>query len=99
MEYLIGAIVLGMLIWAGIEIVQTVRNWEPNQSQFNKKMQAEMGQYEANGFVADSAIDSGAKTVGHALNGCHGVAESVACESAPSAIGHAAESLSHLLHH
>ncbi|TAE67900.1 MAG: hypothetical protein EAZ86_15095 [Oscillatoriales cyanobacterium] len=55
MEYLIAAIVLGMLIWAGIEIVQTVRNWEPNQSEFNRKMQAEMGQYEANGFVADGA--------------------------------------------
>jgi len=43
MGYLIAAIVLGMLIWAGIEIVQTVRNWEPNQSEFNKKMQAQMG--------------------------------------------------------
>ena len=56
MGYFIAAIVRGMLIWAGIKIVQTVRNWEPNQSEFNKKMQAEMGQYEANGFVADSAI-------------------------------------------
>ncbi|MEG4802555.1 hypothetical protein QUB63_15760 [Microcoleus sp. ARI1-B5] len=99
MEYLIAAIVLGMLIWAGIEIVQTVRNWEPNQSEFNKKMQAEMGQYEANGFVADSAIDSGAKTVGHALHASHCAAEAAACETTPSAIAHTLESLSHLLHH
>ena len=59
MEYLIAAIVLGMLIWAAIEIIQTVRKWEQNQSEFNSKMQAEMGQYEANGFVAEGAIDSG----------------------------------------
>ncbi|MCC3409515.1 MAG: hypothetical protein JGK17_28970 [Microcoleus sp. PH2017_10_PVI_O_A] len=99
MEYLIGAIVLGMLIWAGIEIVQTVRNWEPNQSEFNKKMQSEMGQYEANGFVADSAIDSGAKTVENALQASHCAAEAAGCEAAPSAIAHAVETLSHLLHH
>jgi hypothetical protein len=99
MEYLIGAIVLGMLIWAGIEIVQTVRNWEPNQSEFNKKMQAEMGQYEANGFVADGAIDSGAKTVENALHASHGAAEAAGCEATPSAIAHAVESVSHLLHH
>jgi hypothetical protein len=99
MEYLIGAIVLGMLIWAGIEIVQTVRNWETNQSEFNKKMQAEMGQYEANGFVADGAIDSGAKTVENALHARHCAAEAAGCEAAPSAIGHALESISHLLHH
>ncbi|TAG03749.1 MAG: hypothetical protein EAZ45_09185 [Oscillatoriales cyanobacterium] len=86
MEYLIAAIVLGMLIWAGIEIVQTVRK-------------AEMGQYEANGFVADGAIDSGAKTVGHALHASHCAAEAAGCEATPSAIAHAAESLSHLLHH
>ncbi len=61
-------------------------------------MQAEMGQYEANGFVADSAIDCGAKTVGHALHASHCAAEA-ACETAPSAIAHAVESLSHLLHH
>ncbi len=99
MEYLIGAIVLGMLIWAGFEIVQTIRNWETNQSEFNRKMQAEMGQYEANGFVADAAIDSGAKTVGHAIHASHCAAEAAGCEATPSAIGHAVESLSHLLHH
>ncbi|MEG4321490.1 MULTISPECIES: hypothetical protein [unclassified Microcoleus] len=99
MEYLIAAIVLGMLVWAGIEIVQTVRNWEPNQSEFNKKMQAEMSQYEANCFVADRAIDSGAQTVEHALHASHCAAEAAACETAPSAIAHAVESLSHLLHH
>ncbi len=42
MEYLIGAIVLGMLIWAGIDIVHTIRNWELNRSEINQKIQAEM---------------------------------------------------------
>ena len=99
MEYLIAAIVLGMLIWAAIEIIQTVRNWEPNQSDFNRKMQAEMGQYEANGFVADGAIDSGAKTVEHTLQASHCAVEAAGCETAPSAIAHTVEILSHLLHH
>ncbi|MBE9186424.1 hypothetical protein IQ270_17475 [Microcoleus sp. LEGE 07076] len=99
MGYLIGAIVLGMLVWAGVEIVQTVRNWGQNQSEFNGKMQAEMGQYEANGFVADGAIDCGAKTVENALHASHCAAEVTACETAASAIGHTVESLSHLLQH
>jgi len=99
MGYLIAAIVIGMLIWAALEIVQTVRNWEPNQSEFNKKMQAQMGQYEANGFVADGAIDSGAKTVSHALHASHCAAESATCEADPSAIGHVVEGLLHVLHH
>ena len=99
MEYLIAAIVLGMLIWAAIEIIQTVRKWEQNQSEFNRKMQAEMGQYEANGFVADSAIDSGAKTVEHTLHASHCATEAAGCETAPSAIAHAVESVSQLLNH
>ncbi|MEG4403551.1 hypothetical protein [Microcoleus sp. MON2_D5] len=99
MEYLIAAVLLGMLIWTGIEIVQTVRKWEPNQSEFNKKMQGKMGQYEANGFLADSAIDSGAKTVGHTLHTSHCAAEAAACEAAPSVIGHVVEGLLHVLHH
>ncbi|MGB8690509.1 MAG: hypothetical protein WCD53_24685 [Microcoleus sp.] len=42
MGYLITAIVLGMLIWAGIDIVHTIRNWELNRSEINEKIQAEM---------------------------------------------------------
>ncbi|MEG4345420.1 hypothetical protein QUB70_19415 [Microcoleus sp. A003_D6] len=42
MGYVIGAIVLGMLILAGIDIVHTIRNWELNRSEISKKIQAEM---------------------------------------------------------
>ncbi|MEG4802551.1 hypothetical protein QUB63_15740 [Microcoleus sp. ARI1-B5] len=42
MGYFIAAIVLGMLIWAGIDIVHTIRNWELNRSEINQKIQAEM---------------------------------------------------------
>lgn len=42
MGYLIGAIVLGMFIWAGFNIVHTIRNRELNRSEINKKFQAEM---------------------------------------------------------
>lgn len=99
MEYLIAAIVLGMLIWAGIEIVQSIRNWQSNRSEFNKKMQAEMGQYEANGFVGDGTIDFGVQATGNAIDAAHCAAEGVSCEAGSSAIGHAIESLSHFVHH
>ncbi|WP_172191841.1 hypothetical protein [Microcoleus asticus] len=42
MGYLIGAIVFGMLIWAGFDIAHTIRNRELNRSEINKKIQAEM---------------------------------------------------------
>ncbi|MEG4576125.1 hypothetical protein QUA56_26165 [Microcoleus sp. N3A4] len=42
MGYLIGAIVLGMFIWAGFDIVHTIRNRELNRSEINQKIQAEM---------------------------------------------------------
>ncbi len=88
MEYLIGAIVLGMLIWAGFEIVQTIRNWESNPSQTTQKIQAEM--------VKETYIG---QCGGDALEGASKAVEAVACEAAPSAIGHALESLSHFVHH
>ena len=40
MGYFIAAIVLGMLIWAGFEIVQTIRNWETNPEETTSKIQA-----------------------------------------------------------
>ena len=95
MEYLIGAIVLGMLIWAGFEIVQTIRNWETNPSQTTQKVQAEMIEETYVGQFGGDAVEGGSKAVGQAILGCHGVAESVACES----IGHTLESLSHFVHH
>ncbi|MEG3862290.1 hypothetical protein [Microcoleus sp. herbarium12] len=83
MEYLIGAIVLGMLIWAGFEIVQTIRNWESNPSQTTQKIQAEMVKETYYGQFGGDAVEGASKAV----------------ESAPSAIGHALESLSHFVHH
>ena len=99
MEYLIAAIVLGMLIWAGIEIVQTVRNWESNPSETTQKVQAGMVKETYRGQFGGDAVEGGSQAVGQAILGCHGAVESAACDAAPSAIAHAAESLSHLLHH
>jgi hypothetical protein len=99
MEYLIAAIVLGMLIWAGIEIVQTIRSWEPNPSKTHRKIQGEMIQETYCGQFGGDAVEGGSKAVGQALLGCHGAAESAACEATPSAIGHALEGLSHFMHH
>ena len=88
MEYLIGAIVLGMLIWAGFEIVQTIRNWETNPSQTTQKIQAGMIEETYVGQFGADAVEAGSQAV-----------ESAGCEAVPSAIGHTLESLSHFVHH
>ncbi|MEG4518293.1 MULTISPECIES: hypothetical protein [unclassified Microcoleus] len=99
MGYFIAAIVLGMLIWALFEIVQTIRNWETNPEETTSKIQAEMIQETYRGQFGGDALEGGGQAVGNALHAGHCAAEVAACESAPSAIGHALESLSHLLHH
>ncbi|MEG4955696.1 hypothetical protein QUB07_20315 [Microcoleus sp. F8-C5] len=99
MGYLIGAVVLGMFIWAGIEIVQTIRNWETNPEETTSKIQAEMVKETYRGQFGADAVEGGSQAVGNALHACHCASEAAACESAASAIGHTIESLSHLLHH
>jgi outer membrane lipoprotein SlyB len=95
MGYLIGAIVLGMLIWAGIEIVQTIRNWEPNPSATTQKVQAEMVKETSVGQFGGDAVEG----VGYAILGDHHAVESATCEIAPNVIGHALEGLMHAVHH
>ena len=89
MEYLIGAIVLGMLIWTGFEIVKTIRNWETNPSETTQKVQAEMIEETYYGQFGADALEGGSQAV-----------ESATCgEAVPSAIAHTLESLSHFVHH
>lgn len=91
MGYLIGAIVLGMLIWAGFEIVHTIRNWEPNPSEINKKIQAEMLKETYCGQFGGDAVEGGSQAVGHAIHHT--------CEASPTAIAHTLEGLLHVVHH
>ncbi|MGB3265988.1 MAG: hypothetical protein WBA89_18750 [Microcoleus sp.] len=90
MGYLIGVIVLGMLIWAGIEIVQTISNWESNPSTAHRKVQAEMVKETYVGQFGGDAVEGGSQAVGHAIEASH---------DAPSAIAHTLENLSHFVHH
>jgi hypothetical protein len=99
MGYLIGTIVLGMLVWAGIEIVQTIRNWEANPSENNRTVQAEMVKETYRGQFGGDAVEGGSQAVEHAISASHCVAQSATCEAAPSAIGHFVEGLSHVVHH
>lgn len=73
MGYFIAAIVLGMLIWAGFEIVQTIRNWEPNPEETTSKIQAEMVQETYRGqFGADAleaTCESAPSAIGHVVEG------------------------------
>lgn len=87
MGYFIAAIVLGMLIWAGFEIVQTIRSWETNPSETTQKIQAGMIEQTYIGQFGGDAVEGGSQAV-----------ESATCESAPSAIGHVVEGLLHVLH-
>ena len=94
MGYFIAAIVLGMLIWAGFEIVQTIRNWETNPEETTSKIQAEMVKETYRGQFGADALEGGSQAVGNALHPGH-----CAAEAAPSAIGHVVEGLLHVLHH
>ena len=98
MGYFIAAIVLGMLIWAGFEIVQTIRNWETNPSETTQKVQASMIQEVYHGQCGGDALEAGTEVVGHAIHASHCAAEA-ACETSPTAIAHVVESLLHLVHH
>ena len=99
MGYFIAAIVLGMLILAGFEIVQTIRNWETNPEETTSQIQAEMVQETYRGQFGGDALEGGSQAVGNALHAGHCAAEAATCESAPSAIGHVVEGLLHVLHH
>ncbi|MBD1830435.1 hypothetical protein NDI47_27235 [Microcoleus vaginatus GB1-A2] len=99
MKYLIAAIVLGMLIWAGFEIVQTIRNWETNPEETTRKIQADMVKETYRDQFGADALEGGSQAVGNALHAGHCAAEAATCESAPSAIGHVVEGLLHVLHH
>jgi hypothetical protein len=99
MGYFIAAIVLGMLIRAGFEIVQTIRNWETNPEQTTSKIQAEMVKETYRGQFGGDALEGGSQAVGNGLQAGHCATEAAICESAPSAIGHVVEGLLHVLHH
>lgn len=99
MGYFIAAIVLGMLIWAGFEIVQTIRNWETNPEETTSKIQAEMVKETYRGQFGADALEGGSQAVGNALQASHCAAEAGTGEAAPSAIGHVVEGLLHVLHH
>ncbi|NJK76614.1 MAG: hypothetical protein HC942_24740 [Microcoleus sp. SU_5_6] len=97
MEYLIPAIVLGMLIWAGFEIVQTIRNWETNSAKTTDKIQPEMVKETYRLQCASDVVEVGSQAVGNAIHASHCATEA-ACEATPT-IGHIVEGLLHVVHH
>jgi uncharacterized membrane protein len=99
MGYLIAAIVLGMLVWAGIEIVQTIRNWESNPSASTRKIQTETFTEAYCGQFGGDALEGGSEAVGHAIGVSHCATEAAAVEASGAAIGSTLEGLSHFLHH
>lgn len=99
MEYLIAAILFGMLIWAGFEIVQTIKNWETNPTETHKKIQSDMVNETAYGQFGGDAVEGGSQAIENAFHASHCAVEVVSCEVSPSAIGHTVEGLMHLMHH
>ena len=98
MGYLIAAIVLGMLIWAGFEIFPTIRNWESNPSESTQKIQAGTIEEVYRAQCGGDALEAGTEVVGHAIHASHCAAEA-ACETSPTPIAHVVEGLLHLVHH
>jgi hypothetical protein len=99
MEYLIGAVLLGMLIWTGLEIVQTIKSWDMNATETNRKIQAEMVTETACGQFGGDAVEGASQAIENTLHASHCAAETVACEVSAGAIGPTVEGLMHLLHH
>lgn len=99
MGFVIAAVIIGMMIWGGIEIVQAIRRWEHPISPLNAKVQAEVVNDQFNGYLAEAVIDGGEQTVGCALHAVQCTAEATACEASPSILSHVVEGAIHLLHH
>jgi hypothetical protein len=98
MGYLMAAIVFGMLIWAGFDIVQNIRNWENNPTKTTSRIQDDMIKEAYRGQLGGQALDGGSEVVGQVIHASHCAAE-VACETSPNAIGHVLEGLLHVVHH
>lgn len=99
MEYLIAAILFGMLIWAGFEIVQTIKSWDMNATETSRKIQAGMVEETAYGQFVGDAVEGGSQIVGNVIQASHCAAETAACGVSSNAIGHTVEGLMHLMHH
>jgi hypothetical protein len=98
MGYLMAAIVFGMLIWAGFDIVQNIRNWESNPTKTTSKIQADMIKETYHGQFGGEALDGASQVVIDVVHGSQ-CAASAACETSPNAIGHVVEGLLHVVHH
>ncbi|TAG89827.1 MAG: hypothetical protein EAZ18_20145 [Oscillatoriales cyanobacterium] len=99
MEYLIAAILFGMLIWAGFEIVQTIKSWDMNATETNKRIQAGMVKETAYGQFVGDAVEGGSQIVGNVIHASQCSAQTAACEVSAGAIGPTVEGLMHLIHH
>ncbi len=99
MEYLIAAVLLGMLIWTWFEIVQTIQKWEQNSTETHSKVQAEMVTETAYGQFGGDAVEGASQAIENTLHASQCAAETVACEVSSGAIGPTVEGLMHLLHH
>ncbi|WP_377478710.1 MAG: hypothetical protein P2A85_08570 [Microcoleus anatoxicus] len=99
MEYLIGAVLLGMLIWAGLEIVQTIQKWEHNSTETQSKVQAEMVTETAYGEFGGDAVEGASQAIENTLHASQCAAETAVGEVSAGAIGPTVEGLMHLLHH
>ncbi|MEZ2232793.1 MULTISPECIES: hypothetical protein [unclassified Microcoleus] len=99
MEYLIGAVLLGMLIWAGLEIVQTIKSWDMNATETNRKIQAGMVKETAYGQFGGDAVEGASQAIENTLHASHCAAETVVGEVSAGAIGPTVEGLMHLIHH
>lgn len=98
MGFVIAAVIVGMVIWGGIEIVQTIRRWEQPIYPLNAKAQAEVVNDQLNGYLAEAVIEGGEQTVVCALHAGQCTAEATACEASPGIL-HVVEGAIHLLHH
>ncbi len=99
MEYLIAAILFGMLIWAGLEIFQTIKSWDMNATETHRKIQAGMVKETAYGQFGGDAVEGASQAIENTLHASQCSAQTAACEVSAGAIGPTVEGLMHLMHH
>lgn len=98
MGLIITAVIIGMVIWGGIEIVKTILIWKHSvSSSLQARLQAEEAKEQNYRALADVVLEGKNPAVVHALEVGQCATEGAACEASSTAISHAVEEAFNLL--
>ncbi|NEO31791.1 MAG: hypothetical protein F6K36_15405 [Symploca sp. SIO3C6] len=100
MALIITTVIIGMMIWSGIEIVKTIaRGKQSVSSPLPAKLQAEEAKDQTYHALADVLLEAENPVTGNAVDVGQCATEEAACEASSTAISHAVEGALNLLEH